>query len=75
MATPEPGLDRHDWESVFASIEPDLEDSPVEAVAELSDLVGRMLEERGYDLDDPVVREGEEREVVVEYLAARNVLS
>jgi hypothetical protein len=32
-----------------------------------------MLEETGYDLDDPVVREGEEREVVAEYLAAREV--
>lgn len=73
MATPEPGLDRHDWESVYASIEPDLEDSPIEALPELSDLVGRMLEERGYDLEDPVVRQGEEREVVAEYLAAREI--
>jgi hypothetical protein len=32
-----------------------------------------MLEERGYDLDDPVAREGEEREIVAEYLAAREV--
>src|SRR6266545_2281280 len=70
MATPEPGLDRHEWESEFASIEPDLEDSPIEALAAL---VRRMLEERGYDLQDPVVLEDEERDVVSEYLAAREV--
>jgi hypothetical protein len=57
---------------VFASIEPDLEDSPVEAVAELSDLVGGCWRS-AYDLDDPVVRGGEEREVVGEYLAAREI--
>lgn len=32
-----------------------------------------MLEERGYDLEDPVALEGEERGVVSEYLSAREV--
>ena len=73
METPEPGLDRHDWESELASIEDDLRDSPAEALPELAQLVGRMLEERGYELDDPVAREGDEREVVAEYQAAREV--
>ena len=36
-------------------------------------LVGRMLEESGYDLTDPVVREGDEREIVAEYLAAHEI--
>ena len=73
MATPEPGLDRHEWESELASIEDDLRDSPTETLPELTRLVERMLEERGYDLDDPVAREGEEREIVTEFLAAREV--
>jgi hypothetical protein len=73
MTAPEPGLDRHEWESEFASIEPDLHDDPIEALPELAALVVRTLEERGYDLGDPVVRAGEEREVVAEYLAAREV--
>jgi hypothetical protein len=73
METPEPGLDRHAWESELASLEDDLRDSPAEALPELADLVGRMLAERGYDLADPVVREGEDREVVTQYLAAREV--
>ena len=69
----EPGLDRHEWESEMQALQEELEDSPAEALPELGDLVERMLTERGYDLADPVVREGEEREVVAEYLAAREV--
>jgi hypothetical protein len=32
-----------------------------------------MLEESGYDLTDPVAAEGQEREVVTEYLAAHEL--
>ena len=67
----EPGLDRHEWESELQALEDELRDAPAEALPELGDLVERMLVERGYDIDDPVAREGEEREVVAEYLAAR----
>ena len=73
MSTWEPGLDRHEWETELQALEPQLEDAPAEALPELADLVGRMLEERGYDLADPVVRQGEEREVVAEFLAAREI--
>ncbi len=73
METPDPGLDRHEWESELASLDDGLRDSPAEALPELADLVGRMLHERGYDLDDPVAREGEEREVVVQFQASRAV--
>jgi hypothetical protein len=69
----EPGLDRHEWEGEMQALEDQLHDSPAEALSELDDLVARMLEETGYDLDDPVVREGEEREVVSEFLAAREI--
>jgi hypothetical protein len=69
----EPGLDRHEWESELSALEPELETGPRDALPELADLVERMLLERGYDVDDPVEREGEEREVVAEYLAAREV--
>jgi hypothetical protein len=71
MSTPEPGLDRHEWESEFQALEPELATAPIEALPELGNLVERMLVERGYDLDDPVVREVDEREVVAEFLAAR----
>lgn len=67
----EPGLDRHEWESRWASLEEELEDSPRDVLPELDELVEQMLEERGYAVDDAVVREGDDREVVAEFLAAR----
>lgn len=67
----EPGLDRHEWESRWQSLEEELEDSPRDVLPELDELVEQMLEERGYAIDDPVVREGDDREVVAEFLAAR----
>jgi hypothetical protein len=67
----EPGLDEYDWQSEYASFEEDLEDDPAATLPQLADLLERMLGERGYDLDDPVVREGEERGIVADYLAAR----
>lgn len=69
----EPGLNRHEWESEMASIDEDLHDDPAGALAELDDLLARMLKETGYDVEDPVVREGEEREIVAEFLAAREI--
>jgi len=69
----EPGLDRHEWESQWQALEEQVEDSPAEALPELDSLVAGMLEERGYALEEPVVREGEDREVVAEFLAAREL--
>ena len=67
----EPGLDRHEWESRWESLEEELEDSPRDVLPELDELVAQMLEERGFAVDDAVAREGDDREVVAEFLAAR----
>jgi hypothetical protein len=69
----EPGIDRAQWESEWQALEPQLEDSPAEALPELDDLVERMLAVRGHDLSDPVANEGEEPEIVTDFLAAREV--
>jgi hypothetical protein len=69
----EPGLDRHEWESEMQALEDQLGENPAETLPELDRLVERMLEETGYDIADPVVREGDEREVVAEFLAAREI--
>jgi len=71
----EPGLDRRDWESELQALEDDMRENPAEALPELDALVRRMLDETGYDLADPVAREGDEREVVSEYLAAHEITS
>jgi hypothetical protein len=70
----EPGLDKHDWESEMAVLEDELSESPADALPELDELVGRMLVETGFDLGDPVELEGDEREVVSEFLAAREIM-
>ena len=70
----DPGVDRHEWESEWQALEDDLRDEPAGALPELDRLVGRTLEESGYDLTDPVAAEGQEREVVAEYLAAHELV-
>jgi hypothetical protein len=71
----EPGLDRHQWETEWSELEPDLEDSPSEALSDLDDLVSRMLEEAGYavNTEDAVDDEGIDPEIYASFLAAREV--
>lgn len=69
----DPGLERHEWEGEWESLEDGLRDDPAAVLPDLDGLVGRMLDESGYDLTDPVVREGDEREIVSEYLAAHEI--
>ena len=69
----DPGLDRHEWETEMQSLEPQLEESPAGALPDLADLVERMLNARGYDLQEPVTREGDDPDVVAEFLTAREI--
>jgi hypothetical protein len=69
----EPGLDRHAWEGEWQTLEESIRTNATDALGELDRLVGRMLEESGYDLTDPVVREGEEQ-IVAGYLAAHDIV-
>jgi hypothetical protein len=73
MSMQEPGLDRHEWESELETLEPELRDSPAEALPDLADLVERMLNERGFQMEDPLAREGNEPEIIREYRSAREV--
>jgi hypothetical protein len=74
MSTPEPGLDRHEWESEMEALGPELEDAPADALPELDSLVERMLTERGFPVDDPVADDGVEPEVLKEFRTARETL-
>jgi hypothetical protein len=71
----EPGLDRHEWETEWEQLGPDVEDSPAEALHDLDDLIARMLTEAGYPLDtaDPVDDEGIDPEVLISFYAAREI--
>jgi hypothetical protein len=76
----DPGLDRHDWETEWQALEPLVVDSPAEALPELDDLVGRMLAESGYPLEEeetepasPVEEEGVDPEVLAAFRVAREI--
>ena len=69
----DPGLTRHEWESEWEALADDVRTDPAHALPELDRLVERMLEESGYELTEPVVGEGDEREIVAEYLAAHEI--
>jgi hypothetical protein len=66
MSTPEPGLDLHEWETEWEALQPDLADTPAEALPELRNLVEQMLKASGFAVDDPVASEGDEPEVLLE---------
>jgi hypothetical protein len=70
-ASREPGVDRHDWRSVWASIEDDLASDPDAGLSQLADLTERMLVANGYRVGDVVAASGGEPEIVVTYRAAR----
>jgi hypothetical protein len=75
MATEEPGLDTHEWESEWQALEPLVVDSPAEALSELDGLVERMLIEAGYPIEtpDPVDDEGIDPELLVSFRAAQEI--
>lgn len=54
----EPGLDVHEWESEWASLEDDIADSPETALPIVHELITRMLTERGILDENLVVAEG-----------------
>jgi hypothetical protein len=70
----EPGLDKHLWESWWQQFDEDVQTAPAEALPELDELIAQMLEARGYAFDDPVVVEGDDRDVVAEYESAHEIM-
>ena len=69
----EPGLDRHEWETEWEALEPQVRDAPAEALPELDRLVERMLGERGIAVEDEVADEGNEPELLAEFRSAREI--
>jgi hypothetical protein len=73
----EPGLNHHEWEIEWQTLEPLVVDAPAEALPELDRLVERMLVESGYQLEDGEVErsteEGIDPEVLAGYRAAREI--
>lgn len=73
MNDTEPGLDLHDWQTRWSELDELAHESPQEAVAEMDRYLEQILAERGFQLDEPVTLEGEEAEVVKQFVAAREI--
>jgi hypothetical protein len=69
----EPGLDLHEWETRWQELQDLAAEAPAEAMPDIVRLIEQMLVERGYDLKNPVVMEGED--VLPDFLAARGLVA
>ena len=69
----EPGLDLHEWETRWAELQDLAASTPDEALPEIVRAVEQMLIERGYDLENPVATEGEDPDLVLDFVAARDI--
>jgi hypothetical protein len=69
----EPGLDRHEWESQWASLEEDFDADPADSLRAVHELMTRVLTERGV-LDQDVVHEGADPDLVRPWEAARDLV-
>jgi hypothetical protein len=73
----EPGLDREEWETEWAVLEPLVVDSPADALPEVDRLIRRMLVEVGYPLEEGEIErtaeEGIEPEVLASYRVGHDV--
>jgi hypothetical protein len=69
----DPGLDLHDWETRWSDLQEQAADAPDEALPEVVRLVEEMLTDRGFDFENPVVVEDESRDIVSDFLAARDI--
>jgi hypothetical protein len=70
----EPGLDRHEWESEWASLEEGFEDDPAGSLRHVHELMSRMLSERGILDESFVVREGADPELLRPWESAAEIV-
>jgi len=69
----EPGLDEHEWVSEWEDINPLLRESPTEALSEADELIARMMEARGFPLQEREGEELSEPETTRSFVEARRV--
>jgi len=69
----DPGLDLHEWETRWSDLQEQAADAPDEALPEVVRRVEEMLADRGFDFENPVVVEDESRDIVSDFLAARDI--
>jgi hypothetical protein len=71
----EPGLDIHEWQTEWASLEDDLADSPETALPQVHELITRILTERQVLDESLVARDGAEPDSVRTWEAGRELVA
>jgi hypothetical protein len=70
----EPGLDLHEWQTRWEELQELAADEPDRALPEIVRFMRHVLEDdRKYNLRNPVVEEGEDPEIVRNFLAAEDI--
>jgi hypothetical protein len=69
----EPGLDLHEWETRWQELQDAAAEDRVQTLPEIVRLVEQMLRDRGFELEEPVTAEGEDADIIRDYLAAREL--
>jgi hypothetical protein len=67
----EPGLDLHEWETRWQELQDAAADAPDEALPEFVRFIHQMMVERGFRLKEPVTAEGDDPDIIRDFLAAR----
>ena len=69
----EPGLDLHEWATRWSELEEAAAEDAAGSLPEMDRLLEEMLTERGIQLDEPVTEEGDDPDLVRQFLAAREI--
>src|SRR4051812_18933670 len=69
----EPGLDEHGWVTRYEALDEDVHTDPVEALAELDELVAEMMEARRLPLEERMGEQATEPETTRQFAEARRV--
>jgi hypothetical protein len=69
----EPGLDLHEWATRWSELEEAAAEDAAGSLPEMNRLLEEILAERGIQIDEPVTEEGEDPDLVRQFLAAREI--
>lgn len=68
-----PGLDLHDWQTRWEELREAAVEDPAGTLPDIVRLIDEMLSERSFQLDEPITAEGQDPDIIRDFLAAREV--
>ena len=68
-----PGSDLYEWETRWEELQDAIAEDAAQALPEVVRFVEEMLRDRSFDIDEPVTAEGDDADIIRNYLAAREL--